>query len=190
MTSRELLILDYLSKVRIATTGQIQEIFFKGLHHSVSYRVLNGLIDSHLIKRKYYRTNNKNTHVYFLDKPPSKRTLDHDLLITGFYVELIRNGYEIISYEKNPMIAGIIADAEIWFKKNNKTYSLFLEVQLSTGHDCIKKYYNLSNKVKRELPGTLYIISDKKIDMHKLRDFKIIIDTLKMKKINETFKGE
>lgn len=189
MTERELLILDYLSKVRIATTGQIQEIFFKGLHHSVSYRVLNGLIDSHLIKRKYYRTNNKNTHVYFLDKAPGKRTLDHDLLITEFYVELIKNEYEIISYEKNPMIAGIIADAEIWFRKNNKTYSLFLEVQMSQ-HDCIKKYFNLSSKVERKLPSTLYIVSDKKIDIHKLRDFKVVIDTLDMKKINETFKGE
>lgn len=190
MTERELLILDYLSKVRISTTKQIQEIFFKELHHSVSYRVLQGLIDSNLIKRKYYRTNNKNTHVYFLDKAPGKRNLDHDLLITGFYVELIKNGYEIIAYEKNPMLAGIIPDAEIWFRKNNKTFSLFLEVQLSTGHDCIKKYYNLSNKVKRQLPATLYIVSDKKINIQKLKDFNIIVDDLEMKKIKDIFKGE
>lgn len=189
MTDRELLILDYLSKVRISTTGQIQDVFFNGLHHSVSYRVLKGLVDSGLIKRKYYRLSNKNTHVYYLDKAPGKRTLDHDLLITEFYVELIRNGYEVISYEKNPTVAEIIPDSEVWFRKNNKTYSLFLEVQMSQ-HDCIKKYYNLSTKVKREFPTILYIISDKKIDMHKLRDFKVVIDNLKMEKLNETFKGE
>lgn len=189
MTDRELLILDYLSKVRLSTTKQLQDVFFKGLHHSVSYRILKGLIDAGLIKRKYYRSNNKNVHVYYLDKAPSKRNIDHDLLITEFYVELIRNQYEIISYEKNPMLSEIIPDAEIWFRKNNKTFSLFLEVQMSQ-HDCIKKYYNLSSKVKRELPTTLYIISDKKTDIQKLRDFNVVIDTLKMKKINDTFKGD
>lgn len=190
MTNRELLILDYLSKVRISTTKQIQSIFFQGLHHSVSYRVLQGLVDSKLIKRKFYRVGEKNYHVYFLDKPPGKKNLKHDLLITEFYTQLIKNGYEIISFEKNPLVAGIISDAEIWFKnkESDKIHSLFLEVQLSE-HDCIKKYYNLSNKVNRDIPTILYIVSDKKINIQKLRDFKVILDDLEMKKINQTFGG-
>lgn len=189
MTDRELLILDYLSNVRASTTKQIQDIFFIGLHHSVSYRVLNGLVDSKLINRKFYRIGNKNTHVYYLDKAPGKRNIDHDLLITEFYTQLIKNGYEIISFEKNPIVAGIIPDAEIWFKEkeSDKIHSLFLEVQLSE-HDCIKKYYNFSSKVKRDIPATLYIVSDKKINIQKLRDFEIILDDLEMKKIKETFK--
>ena len=190
MTNRELLILDYLSKVRISTTKQIQDIFFQGLHHSVSYRVLKGLVDSKLIKRKFYRVGEKNYHVYFLDKPPGKKNLKHDLLITEFYTQLIKNGYEIISFEKNPLVAGIISDAEIWFKEkeSDKIHSLFLEVQLSE-HDCIKKYYNLSSKVNRDIPAILYIVSDKKINIQKLRDFKIVLDNLEMKKINQTFGG-
>lgn len=190
MQERDMKILQFISDTRICTTKQIQDVLFQGVVNRVCYKRLQSLADSGLLKRKYYRVNDKNIYVYFLDKAPAKRTLDHDLLITEFYVELIRNGYEIISYEKNPLVAGIIPDAEIWFRKNNKTFSLFLEVQLSTGHDCIKKYYNLSNKVKRELPATLYIISDKRIDMHKLKDFKVVIDTLKIEKLNETFKGE
>ena len=190
MTNRELLILDYLSKVRISTTKQIQIIFFQGLHHSVSYRVLQGLVDSKLIKRKFYRVGEKNYHVYFLDKAPGKKNLKHDLLITDFYAQLIKEGYEIISFEKNPIVAGIIPDAEVWFKskESDKIYSSFLEVQLSE-HDCIKKYYNLSSKANRKIPSTLYIVSDKKINIQKLRDFKIVLDNLEMKKINQTFGG-
>ena len=188
MTNRELLILDYLSQVRFSTTKQIQEIFFPGLHHSVSYRVLQGLIDSRMVKRKFYRVGNKNTHVYFLDKAPAKRILPHDLLITQFYLQLVKEGYDIISFEKNPAVAAIIPDAEIWFKKNNITYSIFLEVQLQE-HDCIKKYYNIKSKVKRNIPDTLYIISDKKLNIQKLRDLEVVTDSIKMEKINQTFVG-
>lgn len=189
MTDRELLILDYLSNVRASTTKQIQDIFFIGLHHSVSYRVLNGLVDSKLINRKFYRIGNKNTHVYYLDKAPGKRNIDHDLLITEFYTQLIKNGYEIISFEKNPIVAGIIPDAEIWFKEkeSDKIHSLFLEIQLSS-HCCQRKYFNLQDKVSRDIPTTLYIVSDKEINIQKLRYFRTVTDNLKMEKIKTTFK--
>lgn len=188
MQERDMKILQLVSETRLCTTKQIQETLFQGVVSRVCYRRLQSLTDSNLIKRKYYRVDNKNIYVYFLDKPPGKKNLKHDLLISEFYTQLIKNGYEIISFEKNPIVAGIIPDAEIWFKKkeSDKIYSLFLEIQLSE-HDCIKKYYNLSSKAKRKIPATLYIVADKKINMQKLRDFEIILDDLEMKKIKETF---
>ena len=113
--------------------------------------------------------------MYYLDKAPSKRNLQHDLLITEFMVQLILNGYEIISFEKSPIIGGIVPDAEIWTNKGG----IFLEVQLSP-HECIKKYFNLKHKVKRDIPSTLYIVTNQKIDTPKLRDMRIIIDNLSM----------
>lgn len=190
MQERDLKILQFISDTRLCTTKQIQDTLFQGVVPRVCYRRLQSLTDSNLIKRKYYRIDNKNMYVYFLDKPPGKKNLKHDLLITEFYTQLIKNGYEIVSFEKNPIVAGIISDAEIWFKnkESDKIHSLFLEVQLSE-HDCIKKYYNLSSKVKKDIPATLYIVSDKKINIQKLRDFKVILDDLEMKKINQTFGG-
>lgn len=176
MTEREMLILDFMSKVRIATTKQIKQVFFNGLHHSICYNKLNGLIDKKLIKRKYMGISKyTSAYVYYIDKVPSKRNLQHDLLITETYVQLVLNGYKVISFEKSPIVCGIIPDAEIWTDKGG----IFLEVQLSP-HECIKKYFNLKYKVERDIPSTLYIVTNQKIDTLKLRDMRIIIDNLSM----------
>ena len=176
MTDREIKILQFLSQTRIATTKQIQMMYFSNVHHTICYNKLNGLIDKKLLKRKYYNISpHKNSYVYYLDKAPSKRNLQHDLLITEFMVQLTLNGYEIISFEKSPIIGGIVPDAEIWTDKGG----IFLEIQLSP-HECIKKYFNLKHKVKRDIPSTLYIVTNQKIDTPKLRDMRIIIDNLSM----------
>ena len=176
MTDREIKILQFLSQTRIATTKQIQMMYFSNVHHTICYNKLNGLIDKKLLKRKYYNISpHKNSYVYYLDKAPSKRNLQHDLLITEFMVQLTLNGYEIISFEKSPIIGGIVPDAEIWTDKGG----IFLEVQLSP-HECIKKYFNLKYKAKRDIPSTLYIVTNQKIDTPKLRDMRIIIDNLSM----------
>ena len=176
MTDREIKILQFLSQTRIATTKQIQMMYFNNVHHTICYNKLNGLIDKKLLKRKYYNISpHKNSYVYYLDKAPSKRNLQHDLLITEFMVQLTLNGYEIISFEKSPIIGGIVPDAEIWTDKGG----IFLEVQLSP-HECIKKYFNLKHKVERDIPSTLYIVTNQKIDTPKLRDMRIIIDNLSM----------
>lgn len=176
MTDREIKILQFLSQTRIATTKQIQMMYFSNVHHTICYNKLNGLIDKKLLKRKYYNISpHKNSYVYYLDKAPSKRNLQHDLLITEFMVQLTLNGYEIISFEKSPIIGGIVPDAEIWTDKGG----IFLEIQLSP-HECIKKYFNLKHKVERDIPSTLYIVTNQKIDTPKLRDMRIIIDNLSM----------
>lgn len=189
MQERDMKVLQLISDTRICTTKQIQEALFQGVVPRVCYRRLQSLTDSDLVKRKYYRIDNKNVYVYFLDKPPGKKNLKHDLLISEFYSQLIKNKYEIISFEKNCSVAGIIPDAEIWFKKkeSDKIYSLFLEIQLSS-HCCQRKYFNLKDKVNRDIPSILYIVSDKKIDIQKLRHFQTIVDNLEMEKIKTTFK--
>ena len=190
MTERDKKILLFLSQSRIATRKQIQDILFQDTCMYVPIRRLKVLADNKLLSRAYYKLENKSIcYVYYLDKKPSKKRIKHELLITEFVVQLIKNGYEIISFEKNKTVAGIIPDAEIKFKsiESDKIYSLFLEIQLSD-HDCIKKYFNIRQKAKREIPAMLYIVTDKKINIQKLRDLDIVLDNLEMKKIKETFK--
>lgn len=188
MTEREMNILLFLTNVRVATTKQIQEMFFKGLHHSVSYRRLQILVDNKMLKRNYYHLNNKNIYVYYLDKKPSKKNILHDLLITEFYIQLNKYQFNILEFERNPIVAGIIPDAIIKFTKpntHNEKY-IFLEVQLST-HDCISKYYNIKSKAKKDIPNTLYIITNQKIKYSELRDLKVVIDTIEFKKLEFYF---
>ena len=184
ITDRDRNILLFMSQTRLATTKQIQRVFFHNLHHSIVYNRLTYLVDCKLLKRKYFNLEGKkNIYIYYLDKVPSKKTIKHDLKITEFYVKLIENNYEIISFEKNPIVAGIIPDAEAWVKRDNRTFGIYLEVQMAN-HNCIKKYYNLNSKVNKKIPNILYIISDKDITIQKLRDFKTIIDNLEMENIN------
>ena len=182
MQERDIKILEFMTQVRYCTNENIQDVFFQGLNHNVCYRRLNYLIDCKLIKRKYYRYMNKNIYVYYLDKKPSKRLLQHELLVTQFLVSLIKQGYEILSFEKTPKVADIIPDGVVTFKSGDKVKQLFLEVQLSSG-DCIKKYRNIKRKVDYKLPSTLYIITDKEIKYTPLREINILIDDLNMSKL-------
>ena len=182
MQERDIKILEFMTQVRYCTNENIQDIFFQGLNHNVCYRRLNYLIDCKLIKRAYYRYMNKNIYVYYLDKKPSKRLLQHELLVTQFLVSLIKQGYALLSFEKTPQVADIIPDGVVSFKSGNKVRQLFLEVQLSSG-DCIKKYRNIKRKVNYELPSTLYIITDKEIKYTPLREINILIDDLNMSKL-------
>ena len=182
MQERDIKILEFMTQVRYSTNENIQDIFFQGLNHNVCYRRLNYLIDCKLIKRKYYHVDNKNIYVYYLDKKPSKRLLQHELLVTQFLVSLIKQGYELLSFEKTPRVADIIPDGVASFKSGDKVKQLFLEVQLSSG-DCIKKYRNIKRKVDYELPSTLYIITDKEIKYTPLREINILTDDLNMSKL-------
>jgi hypothetical protein len=49
----------------------------------------------------------------------------------------------------------------------------------------ISKYYNLKEKTKRKIPEILYIVTDQPLQAEKLRYFDIVIDNLKMEKIND-----
>ena len=182
MQERDIKILEFMTQVRYCTNENIQDVFFQGLNHNICYRRLNYLIDCKLIKRKYYHVDNKNIYVYYLDKKPSKRLLQHELLVTQFLVSLIKQGYELLSFEKTPKVADIIPDGVVSFKSGDKVRQLFLEVQLSSG-DCIKKYRNIKRKVDYKLPSTLYIITDKEIKYTPLREINILIDDLNMNKL-------
>ena len=184
ITDRDRAILLFMSQTRLATTKQIQRVFFNNLHHSIVYNRLTHLVDCKLLKRKYFNLEGKkNIYIYYLDKFPAKKTIKHDLKITEFYVKLIENNYIIIVFEKNHILVDIIKDDEIWVEKNNKEFGIFLEIQLAN-HCCQKKYYNLKSKVNKKIPDTLYIISDKDITIQKLRNFKTILDNLEMENIN------
>lgn len=188
MEERDMRVLEFLTQVRICTSKQIQQTFFKDLNVNVCYRRLNHLVGCGLIKRSYYNIDrNKNIYIYYLDKKPSAKILKHDLLITEFVVNLIREGYKLLEFEKTPIIAGIKPDAMIKFKSSNdKIKYIFLEIQLSE-HDCIKKYYNIKSKTKGEIPDTLYIVTNQQIKHTGLRDLKVVIDSIDFKKVKFYF---
>lgn len=178
-------ILKFISDVRVCTNEDIQQAFFKGLNMNICYRRLNYLIDCKLVKRSYFNVGkNKNIYIYYLDKKPSVKILSHELLITKFLVNLMNEGYEILEFEKSPMIATIIPDAIVKIKTHNdKIKHIFFEAQLQP-KDCILKYSNIHARSNKETPDTLYIVTNQKIIIHKIRGLNIILDDLNFSKIN------
>lgn len=188
ITERDMKILELLTQLRFMSTNQIKDIIFSNVSPSVCYRRLDHLIKCKMINRKYYNLDKKsNAYVYYLDKPPRKKNLKHELLVSQFVTELFKQGHEIIEVGKAPIFKGIIPDAIIKFKKKNGSIKhLFLEIQLSK-HDCIEKYYNINPNNDTDIPNILYVITDKPQENHQIRNLRIVIDDLDMHKLQFYF---
>lgn len=188
MTNRDMEILEFLTLSRICTRKQVQELLFENKHQNVPLRRLKRLADYGYVNRKMFKVENtRSVYVYYLDKKPSKKLVEHDLYITDFLVKLIKNNYEIIEFKKNFSLGNIISDGYINVKKNNRTKKILLEVQLSP-HDCISKYYNFKeviiNNTNWEVMPLLYVINNQGLNK-KLIDMKVIYDNVKIEKVGE-----
>lgn len=188
ITDRDKKLLITLTQLRYMTVKQIKDIIFPNVSPSVCYKRLEYLATNKMINRKYYNLDkNTNAYVYYLDKPPKKKNLKHELLVSQFVTELIKQGHEILEIEKTPIYKGIIPDVIIKFKKADGSIKyLFLEVQLSK-HDCIKKYYNINPTGESNIPNILYVITDKSQEDHQIRNLRIVVDDLEMHKLNFYF---
>ena len=188
ITERDQRTLVLLSQLRYMTVKQIKDIIFSNVSPSVCYKRLEYLATNKMINRKYYNLDKKtNAYVYYLDKPPKKKSLKHELLVSQFVTELIKQGHEILEMEKTPIYKGIIPDAIVKFKKTDGSIKhLFLEVQLSK-HSIYEKYYNINPNKDPDIPNILYVVTDKLQENHQIRNLRIVIDTLDFKKLKFYF---
>ena len=121
MTNRDMEILGFLTLSRMCTRKQVQELLFENKHQNVPLRRLKKLADDGYVNRKMFKIENtRSVYVYYLDKKPSKKLVEHDLYITDFLVKLIKNNYEIIEFKRNFSLGNIISDGYIKVKKNNR----------------------------------------------------------------------
>ena len=144
MTDRDFKILELLTSIRYATTRQIRDTIFPNLNPSVCYKRLNYLTSNKLIYRKYFNLGgNSNSYVYYLDRPPKKSIIKHELLISQFIVELSKLELDILEVSKGQIYRGIKPDLIVRIRtKAGNERIIFLEIQLSK-HNCINKYFNL-----------------------------------------------
>ena len=185
MTDRDFKILELLTSIRYATTRQIRDTIFPNLNPSVCYKRLNYLTSNKLILRRYYNLGgNSNSYVYYLDRPPSKKNIAHELLVSQFVVELTKLGLDILEITKTPIYKGIKPDMIVRIRtKAGKERMIFLEVQLSK-HDCVSKYFNL---YEGDIPAILYIVTNNKIEPPQIRGIRVVIDDVNFKKLSFYF---
>ena len=185
MTDRDFKILELLTSIRYATTKQIRDTIFPNLNPSVCYKRLNYLTSNKLIYRKYFNLGgNTNSYVYYLDRPPKKSIIKHELLISQFIVELSKLELDILEVGKGQIYHGIKPDLIVRIRtKAGKERMIFLEIQLSK-HDCVSKYFNL---YREDTPAILYVVTNNRIEPPQIREMRVVIDTLDFKKLSFYF---
>ena len=185
MTDRDLKILELLTTVRYATTKQIKDTIFANVSPSICYKRLSYLVNNKMIYRKYFNLGkNTNCYVYYLDKAPRKKNLEHELLVSQFIVELTKSDISILEVNKSPIYKGIKPDLIARIRtKAGRNRVVFLEVQLSK-HDCVSKYFNL---YEGDTPAILYIVTDNKIEPKQIRGMRVVIDNTSFKKLSFYF---
>ena len=185
VTERDMRVLELLTQLRYMTTKQLKDTIFKDVSYSVCYRRLSYLSNNKLINKKYYNIDkNTNSHIYYLDKPPLRRNITHELLISQFVVELTKLGLDILEVGKGQIYRGIRPDLIVRIRtKAGKERMIFLEVQLSK-HDCVSKYFNL---YREDTPAILYIVTNNRIEPLQIRGMRVIIDDLNFKKLQFYF---
>lgn len=181
---RDTLILDFISTFELCTKEHIQKLFFKDTTRNVSARRLKKLTDDYELLNRIKIGGNR--FVYYAEKKPSKRLLDHDLLLTDLVVEMILNGFEILEFKKSFIVGNVISDAYILYKnKNGDIKNMVVEVQLSNSiKSCVLKYENykeklIDNKIKIGTVPRLLVITD--------LSNKVTVEGMKVKYLNTKF---
>lgn len=166
METRDKSVINFIDMVGIANRDQIKSLYFSEVHQNICMRRLKKLAEDEYINRFKY---DGNTFIYYSDKKPSKRMINHDLYITNLVVKMIKEGYEILEFKKSFCIGSIISDAYIrYISPCGMKRHLVLEIQLSNKvEDCVNKYKNfkniiLENKIDWDTIPRLLVITDMK----------------------------
>lgn len=188
MEARDKKVIDFIHLVELATKEQIQKLYFEEVHKNICMRRLKKISEEGYVERFKH---GGNIFVYYVGKKPSKRLINHDLYITDFIVEMIKNGFEILEFKKSFVIGPIISDAYIRYKDpEGKIRHCVLEVQLSNKvSDCVDKYKDfkriiLDNRNDWGSIPRVIVITDM-TQRIELRGIKVLYDTTEMKNVSK-----
>ena len=165
MTDRDSSIINFIHEVGLATTKNIDDLFFNDVSRTVLSRRLNHLVDYKYLKRIRVKELN-NSYMYYIDSKP--KHLVHELIGTSFYVALSNLGYNIIRFMRNKKLGNCIIDIIVIAEINGTEDVFFVEVQRHFNHitKCTDKYKELYysdvwKEVFEEFPKVV-VVSDMK----------------------------
>lgn len=188
MEVRDKKVIDFIHLVELATKEQVQKLFFEDVHKNICMRRLKKISEDGYVERFKH---GGNIFVYYTGKKPSKRMINHDLYITDFIVEMLKNGFEILEFKKSFVIGSIISDAYVRYKdQEGKTRHCVLEIQLSNKvSDCVDKYKDfkniiLDNRIDWGSIPRVIVITDM-TQRIELRGIKVLYDTTEMKNVSK-----
>lgn len=165
MTDRDISIINFIHEVGLATTKNIEDLFFSDVSKTVLSRRLNHLVDYSFLKRIRVKELN-NSYMYYIDSKP--KHLVHELIGTNFYVALSNMGYNIIRFTRNKKLGNCIIDIIVIAEIDGIEEVFFVEVQRHFNHitKCTDKYKelyysNIWKEVFEDFPKVV-VVSDMK----------------------------
>ena len=172
LTKRDINVIEFIREFRVASTSDLIDLF--GFNQPNCNRRLKQLMEEFkdLKKIEYnptynfyndkYKAKLKNQNVYYWKR--KSKSMEHDLLINRFYIELKQSDIIIKEFKREYRITlddfTVIADANIILEYNGKEYNYLLELENQKSFN-YKKYYKL------ELEGievpTVIVCSNRKV---------------------------
>lgn len=187
MEARDKNVINFVNLVELANKEQIQKLYFDGVHPNICMRRLKKISDDGYLERFKF---GGNVFIYYVGEKPSKRLIHHDLYISDFVAEMLKNNYKILEFKKSFCIGNIISDAYIRYEDpEGKVRHCVLEIQLSNKvEDCINKYKGFKNiildhmKDWKTIPRIICITD--MTQRVELRGMKVMYDTTELKNID------
>ena len=158
LTKRDIEIIEFIKEFRVASTSDIIELF--NFNQPNCNRRMKMLMEEfrELKKIEYnptynfyndkYKAGLKNQNVYYWNR--KSKSIEHDLLINRFYIELLHqaneNSFTIKEFKREHRITSddftVIADAYIQIEYSGCISEYLLELENNKGFN-YKKYYKL-----------------------------------------------
>lgn len=192
---RDLQVLKFINDTKVTDRNQIEKAFFKNVHSNVCMRRLKFLVEGSYVNRTRYKNmgngDGYNGYIYFPVgiKKPSKKILNHNLMVTDFYATMLEAQIEVLSFQPTYMIGNIIADAYIKYRGNDGVIRrAFLEVQRSGKiSDCVLKYNDIKSLIIKEKDWNtmprLIVMTDLKDEKITLRNINVTYIASNLKNI-------
>lgn len=161
LTNRDIKIIEFLKEFRVASTSDLIELF--NFNQPNCNRRMKQLMEEFkdIKKTEYNPTYNfyndkykcklKNENVYYWKR--KSKSIEHDLLINKFYIELLQqskdNNFIVKEFNRENRITlddfTVIADAYILIEYKGKEYEYLLELENQKNFN-YKKYYKLETE--------------------------------------------
>lgn len=161
LTDRDKMVIEFIKEFRVASTSDLINLF--RFNQPNCNRRMKQLMEEfkELKKIEYnptynfyndkYKAKLKNENVYYWKK--KSKSIEHDLLINKFYIELLQqskdNNFTIKEFNREHRITldnfTVIADAYILIEYKNQEYEYLLELENCKDWN-YKKYYKLETE--------------------------------------------
>lgn len=163
LTTRDMEVVEFVKKYKVATTGIIQKVFFPSI--KTCRRRLKLLVEAKQLK--HIRDSINAEYIYYV-KPPKQ--FKHALAVVSVYANLNKK-YIIQSFTLEPVLGKIRPDAMFAYIDRGYSKIGFLEVEISHKAPNIKKYQEFNGIIeegKKIDKFTLFIFQHDKLSIQEM----------------------